>query len=126
MIANDSTCHSRLAGTVRNAETRDLAELGRLFKSADFDARALHAQAQRSCGHLLVLDVDGSLRAAVYVVIEPAGPRGRLQMLIVDAVVTTDRKVIEDRMLGVALALCDAYACVEVEIAASGQIRVAA
>jgi len=125
MIARDPSTPpqtaARLAGNVRNAESRDRDELGRLFARTGVDAHALRAAASNPHGHVLVLEVDGALRGAVYVVIDSKGPRARIALLIVDPAAASVRNEVEERMIGVAMALCEAYACVEVEIGASPQ-----
>lgn len=112
----------RLPGSVRNAETRDLADLSRLLSASDVDPRTIstaHRLPFPRC-HLLVLDIDGAARAAVYIVITWAHmPRGRLQLLVVDpSLARMFRRAVEGRMVGVAVALCEAYGCTEIDIAA--------
>jgi hypothetical protein len=121
---------SRLPGSIRNAEIRDLADLSRLLATRDVDPRAIVTAPRLPLPryHLLVLDVDGAVRAAVHVVIsmEPE-LRGRLQLLVVDPGLTrTFGRAVEDRLAGVAVALCEAYGCAEIDIAATPQDHVAA
>jgi hypothetical protein len=93
-------------GSIRTAEPRDTASLSRLLGAASV------ADGER--GHLLVLDLDGMIRAAESVVIVDS--HARVQLLAVDAALAPSTREISDRMLGVALALCEAYGCREVEV----------
>lgn len=53
--------------------------------------------------------------------------RGRLDFLVLDpAVPRASGRAIQDRMTGVAIALCEAYGCAEVDIAATSRNAVAA
>ena len=129
MLATDAVLPSTVCsdrtfpGSIRNLELRDLADVARLLVAHRIDARTIEA-AQRQpfprC-HLLVLDVDGHVRALVYVVIakEPV-MRGCLQLLIVDpALVQQYGHAVEARLIGVTEALCEAYGCAEIDIAAA-------
>jgi hypothetical protein len=108
----------RILGSVRKVEAHDAPDLARLCAAARIDPPAVGPDAGR--GHLLVLDVGGSLCAAEYVVIEP--PRAHLQLLIVDAALAAAGREVEDRMIGVALALCEAYGCGDLDVVASARI----
>lgn len=104
-------------GAIRNAAPRDLAELARLCAGDKVDMRLFDAAHRHPFGHLLVFELDGAIRAATYVVIDEAhGLRARLELLLVDPAVARARKSIEDRMIGVASALCEAYGCVALDI----------
>jgi hypothetical protein len=72
-------------------------------------------------GHLLVLDLEGSLCATVHVVIDSGieQARARLQLLIMDAALGPAGREVEERMIGVALALCEAYGCADVDLVAT-------
>jgi hypothetical protein len=105
---------NRILGSVRKVEPRDAPELARLCAAARVDPVGVEPTA--AGGHLLVLDLGGSLCAAEYVVIEP--PRARLQLLILDAALAAAGREVEDRMIGVALALCEAYGCRDLDVVA--------
>ena len=106
-------------GSIRQAEPRDRAELEHLFAAAHVAVPPLDA-ARRQRSHLLVLDAGGAIRAAVHVVIDSLqDAHARLQVLVVDPSVAAFRRVIEDRMVGVATALCEAFGCRDVAIAAT-------
>lgn len=111
----------RILGSVRKVESRDAPELARLCAAARIDPAAVEPAA--GGGHLLVLDLGGSLCAAEYVVIEP--PRARLQLLIVDAALAAAGREVEDRMIGVALALGEAYGCGDLDIVAAPHLTAA-
>lgn len=102
-------------GSIRTAECRDAAEVTRLLDSAN---QHTVTTANDEHTHLLVLDVDGTVRAVERVVMERA--RARIQLLAVDPELGTSRTEVADRMLGVALALCEAYGCLEIEVFALG------
>jgi hypothetical protein len=78
--------------------------------------------------HLLVLDIDGDVRAIAYVAIAlDRGLRGRLQLLVLDPILAhTSGRAIQDRMIGVSIALCEAYGCAEIDIATTSRNDVAA
>jgi hypothetical protein len=65
-----------------------------------------------------VLDIDGAVRAVAHVVIAlDHGLRGGLQFLVADpALARLFGRAVEDRMTGVAVALCEAYGCTEIDI----------
>jgi hypothetical protein len=117
--SNPSSIHPRVLGSIRKADPRDAAELSRLFDLA-FLAPGL-APLEVDGGHWLVLDLDGSLRAAEYVVLDVPRSRAHLQLLVVDNALGPSVREVEDRMIGVALALCEAYGCTDVDIVASSR-----
>ncbi len=100
-------------GSIRTAEHRDAPGVSRLLaanQNATWTTTGDHT-------HLLVLDVDGAVRAVERVVMDSA--RATIQLLAVDPALKTATIEIADRMLGVALALCEAYGCVEIEVVAT-------
>jgi hypothetical protein len=119
-----------VSGSIRNAEQRDLAQVARLLEASGIDLRAVETDPRRSLPrcHLLVLDIDGAVRAAAYLVIARArGLRGRLEFLVLDpALPRGSTRAIQDRMTGVTVALCEAYGCADVDIAATSRNDVAA
>lgn len=128
MLATDAVlpstaCADRATpGSIRNLEIRDLPEVARLLVAHRIDTKMIES-AQRQpfprC-HLLVLDVDGHVRGLVHIVIlsQPV-MRGHLQLLIVDsALVRQYGHAIEDRLVGVTTALCEAYGCA-IDVAAA-------
>ena len=115
MLAATSSPRPRILGSIRKAEAGDAPELARLFEAARIGV--MLAQLDREHGHLLVLDLDGALRAVEYVAIDDQLRRARLQLLVVDAALDPCVREVEDRMRGVALALCEAFGCVYVDVA---------
>ena len=112
-----------LAGAVRHAEARDVGPVARLFASIGVDAAALEAARHHPFGHVLVFELEGVVCASAYVIIDPSnGLSGRLQIVVVDRSLTEYRKVIEERMIGVAAALCEAYGCKEITIRADTEL----
>jgi hypothetical protein len=111
MLAATSTSSptTRIRGSIRRAASCDAPELARLFEAARIGT--VLAQLDRERGHLLVLDLDGSLRAAEYVEIDDQLGCARLQVLVVDPALDPCVREVEDRMRGVALALCEAFGC---------------
>lgn len=101
----------RILGSIRKSQRRDAPELARLFAAAHLDTPCTSDQDQ-----LLVLDLDGSLRAAAQIVIGAA--LARLQLLILDPALTPDaRREVEERMIGIVHALGEAHGCRELEVA---------
>lgn len=91
------TVAEHLAG-IRNASVLDLDELCRLARSAAHDVLTYFSR-----GHFLVFDRgDGHLDAACHV-----DDRATIDLLVVDPSVHDPS--VEQRMVGVAHALCDAY-----------------
>lgn len=134
MLATDagprSPSPSPLSGSIRNAAQRDLPAVARLLEASGIDVRSIEPAPNRSpphC-HLLVLDIDGDVRAIAHVVIAlDRGLRGRLQFLVLDpTLVRASGPAIQDRMIGVSVALCEAYGCAEIDIAATSRDDVAA
>lgn len=113
-----------IGGSIRKAEPRDTAELARLVAATLVDPAVTPLDDDR--GHLLVLDLDGSLRAVAYVVIDALRSRARLHLLVVDGTLGASARAVEDRMFGVALALCNAYGCPEVDVVAGSRTLAAA
>ena len=134
MLATDTGLRSPsplpLSGSIRNAEQRDLAEIARLLEASGIDARGIETAQQRSLPrcHLLVLDLEGAVCAAAYVVIaQGRGLRGRLEFLALHpTLASASGRVIQERMIGVSIALCEAYGCAEIDIAATSWNDVAA
>lgn len=134
MLATDTDPRSPspplLSGSIRYVEPRDLDAVARLLEAGGIDMRRLEAEAHRARarGHLLVLDVSGEVRGVVYIVIARARElRGRLEFLVLDpGLVRTSGRAIQDRMTGVAIALCEAYGCTEIDIATTSRNEVAA
>jgi hypothetical protein len=104
-----------LAGSVRTAEPRDIDALVRLLR-ADWLATPPAPRA-REHGHLLVLDVEGSLRGATYVAIDEHAARAHVVVLVVAAELGNAMQEVEVRLIGVSRALCEAYGCTRIEIA---------
>jgi hypothetical protein len=105
----------RVLGSIRKFESRDASALTRLLEVAGLDAQTA-GQIDSDRGHLLVLDVEGALRAVAYVELDVPRSRARVQLLAVDPGLGAATREVEDRMIGVALALCDAYACATVDV----------
>jgi hypothetical protein len=99
-------------GSIRYAEPDDDAELARLFIA---HLEATPPRFERDRGHLLVFELDGVLRAAAHVVLDARCARARVHLLVVDGALGTAVREVEDRLRGVARALCEAYGCVGVE-----------
>jgi hypothetical protein len=110
----------RILGSIRNAEPDDAPELARLLAAVRIDPEALGGDlAPGEQGHLLVLDLDGALCAAACVTLERGTrPRARLRLLIVDPALRSAERGVEARMIGVAIALCEAYGCAELDVVA--------
>jgi hypothetical protein len=117
MMATTSPLPSRprVLGSIRNAEPRDAAELARLLQTTRH--KVTPAGVEREREHLLVFELEGVLRAASYVEIDARRSHARIHLLAVDTGLGSARREVEDRMLGVARSLCDAYACTGIEIA---------
>lgn len=118
------TMGAALPGSIRSAEPRDRAQIARLLAGSGIDAQTLAVELDGPSqhGHVLVFDLDGAVRAVAHVqVVTDAAPRGWLQLLVVDPAVAEIGASIEDRMLAVAAALCEAYGCPELEVAAAPQ-----
>ncbi|HTR55326.1 MAG TPA: hypothetical protein VMJ10_31825 [Kofleriaceae bacterium] len=112
-----------LAGAVRHAEVRDVTALARLYAGVGVNAAALEAARHHPFGHVLVFELEGVVCASAYVIIDPSsGPSGRLQIVVVDRALAQYREVIEERMIGVAAALCEAYGCKEITIRAATEL----
>lgn len=110
-------------GSIRNLELRDLPHVARLLVAHHIDPRTIDTAPRQPFPrhHVLVLDIDGAIRALAYVVIaHERALRGHLQLLIIDpALVASHGRAIEDRLAGVAVALCEAYGCAEIDIVAA-------
>jgi N-acetylglutamate synthase-like GNAT family acetyltransferase len=102
-------------GSIRTAERGDAAGVSRLLAAAN--QNTIQTDGERT--HLLVLDVDGAVRAVECVIMESS--RAVIQLLAVDPALGPSRSQIADRMLGVALALCEAYGCLEIEVVGANQ-----
>lgn len=107
---------AHIHGSIRNAGARDATEIARLVSAARVETGALESSfARDDRRHFLVLDVEGALCAVACVLVVPA--HARLELLLVDpAIKGVVRHEIEQRMAGVALALCQAFGCLEVDI----------
>lgn len=102
---------------VRNANALDMTELERLIPRSAGETFTWFGN-----GHLLVLDLgDGTLGAAVH--IDVHDEHATLDLLVVDERLAG--REIEQRMSGVAHALCVAYGCEHVETIAEPR-RIAA
>jgi hypothetical protein len=86
-----------LEGSVRRANAADQSALQRLI-----------GDAPPAC-HALVFDIAGTVVAAMKVVCD--GTLAHVQALVVDPGFEELAQPIEERMLGVATALCEAYGC---------------
>ena len=106
-----------LRGSVRNARPGDAGDVMRLAGTL---APSPGDLASVRHGHVLVYEVDGCVRAAAQLVIDP-GRKAHVRLLVVDEAVGARARTIEERMFGVAIALCEAYGCTEVDIAATGR-----
>lgn len=119
-----------LSGSIRYAEPRDLVDVARLLEASGIDLRSIEAELHGSPArcHLLVLDIGGDVRGVEYVIIaRDRGLRGRLQFVVLDPMLArTCGRAVQDRMTGVAIALCEAYGCTEIDIAATSRNDVAA
>lgn len=119
-----------LSGSIRNAEQRDLDEVARLLEASGVDMQRIEAAVARSLPHchVLVLDIEGAVRAVAHVAIAvDCGPRGRLELVVLDPTLTrTSGGVLHDRMTGVAIALCEAHGCTAIDVAATPRNDVAA
>lgn len=94
-------CSLPLEDRIRNANLLDLGELSRLLSAATHTIMSYLTR-----GHLLVLERrDGTLRAACH--LEMKADRSTIDLLVVDA--TTSDAAVQQRMVGVANALCEAY-----------------
>jgi hypothetical protein len=100
-----------IPGNIRNATVVDTAALSRLLTTTPANVNALLSR-----GHTLVLDrCDGTLGAAIH--LDLVDGRATMDMLVVDpSLAGCD---LEDRMTGVARALCEAYGCDRVETRAA-------
>ncbi|HVV82622.1 MAG TPA: hypothetical protein VHE35_06060 [Kofleriaceae bacterium] len=106
---------ARPLGSVRAATPRDARQLERLFHAALLEPPPAFAR-RGARSQLLVLDLGGRLHAIASVTIDRELGRARVQLLVVDAPHGATAREIEERMLGVGLALCDAYGCSQVEL----------
>lgn len=114
-----SRSNGRVLGSVRKAEPHDAIEIARLLTAANLDSDDLEDEIseQLEHSHLLVLDIEGKLGAVVDVALDQPARRARLQLLIVDAALAhRPGREVEDRMVGVALAFCEAYGCTDVDV----------
>jgi N-acetylglutamate synthase-like GNAT family acetyltransferase len=102
-------------GTIREATAADLPAIDELMRAqASGSTRELCDRERGRC-HLLVLDApDGGIAAAALVHI--AGTRGHLTMLVVAS--RFEGEGLEDRMIGVAEALCSAFGADTLDIPA--------
>jgi hypothetical protein len=105
-------------GSIRTAEPRDAAGLARLLHATGV-AAALVESRERGRTHILVLDIDGALRAAVRVDIDAPNRHARLQLLALDDTLAAAMQSTAHRMLDVGLALCQAYNCIEITLVPS-------
>jgi hypothetical protein len=111
----------RDGGCIRSAREGDANELARLYADAGMDTRL----SGRACGertHVLVLDVDGALRATASVVIDDQR-HARVERMVLDRVLGRATEMIAARMIGVARALCDAFGCHDVMIGPQTALR---
>ena|ERR1700759_4151921 len=96
--------------TIRNGTMLDLPELDRLLPRTAGNALDWLPDGH---GHLLVYDLgNGTLGAAVHV--EVHATTATLDLLVVDPALAG--REIEDRLSGVAHALCEAYGCDRIEM----------
>ena len=106
----------RTSATIREATARDVPAIEKLLADErPRDGRPENLSLERVPGrrHLLVLDApDGALAAAALVSIEKK--RGHLAMLVVAR--RFHDQGIEDRMIGVATALCAAFGADTIDI----------
>jgi hypothetical protein len=104
--------------TVRNANLLDTPEIDRLLAAASHHSGAeslgtSDVNALLDRGHLLVLArSDGGVDAVAHV--DVSAGRATLDLLVVDPVLIGTE--IEQRMTGVARALCEAYGCEHVVV----------
>jgi hypothetical protein len=106
-------------GSIRKVDPRDDVELARLAQTACLGATL--SRLDRECGHLLVFELEGALRAAAYVAIDARHVDARVHLLVIDPTLGAAMREVEDRMLGVARALCEAYGCAAIEIATTSR-----
>lgn len=120
-LSSPSAARPRLLGSIRNAMPGDALALVELLDAASLAPDSIrHLDAARD--HLLVLDLDGAVRATALVVIDERDRRASLQLLVVDAALnTSSARTVEARMLGVAVALCEAYGCTELDVIATSR-----
>jgi hypothetical protein len=109
-----STKITNLDGSVRRANAADAVALTRLLA----DGGEVHVPAVPG-NHVLVLDVASTVIAALHVTCD--GKRAHVQFLVVDPAFATVARAIEERMIGVATALCEAYGCASLDICATPQ-----
>jgi hypothetical protein len=117
-LEEDSVTYERRTGPgrVRCARCDDAAKLSRLFaRTVVPRALPLDSAHWMDRGHLLVLDDGEAILAAALV--ENCDGRGHLEFLVIDPTVTSSG--VEDRMIGVAAALCEAYEQETMEIAST-------
>ncbi len=134
MLATDTDPRSPsplpLSGSIRYVERGDLSSVARLLEAIGIDLRSIEVELHRAPAryHLLVLDIGGDVRGVEYIVMaRDRGRRGRLQFLVIDPVLArTSGRAIQDRMTSVAIALCEAYGCTAIDIAAASRDDVAA
>jgi hypothetical protein len=117
MIAADavSQLEAHGFGSVRRARPDDGAAVARLLVGTGIGSI--------ESGHALVLDVDGLVVAAMHVVCD--GSRAHVRFLVVDEAIRGMSRSIEERMLGVATALCEAYGCRDLDICATARNDIA-
>src|SRR5262245_11017619 len=124
MLATDTDPRSpsplSLSGSIRYAEPRDLLAIARMLEASGIDRRTIETDLRRSPDHchLLVLDVGGDIRGVEQIILtRDRGRRGRLEFLVLDPVLArASGRAIQDRMAGVAIALCEAYGCTEIDV----------
>jgi hypothetical protein len=130
MFADSLSAHPSSPGSIRNLEIRDLPAVARLLVAHHIDPRAIpcstlspHKPFPRC--HVLVLDLDGAIHALAYLVLDRRPTlHGHLQLLVVDpTLIAAHGRAIEDRLAGVAIALCEAYGCADIDIAAPSRDR---
>lgn len=115
-----SAALSSLSGAIRAAEPRDLADVAWLLRGNGIDTPSIEAEPQRSRhgGHLLVFDLAGAIRGVACVAISLDRRRGKLQALVLDPhLARVHARAIQERLTGVAIALCEAYECTEIDVA---------
>lgn len=102
--------------TIRNATQDDLPQIHALMKrSTTQHSDELSIDLPDDPGkHLLVLD-DGRGELAAAAMLSITGDRGHLCMLVV-ADQASESRVLQERMLGVVEAMCDAYGVTTIDV----------
>jgi N-acetylglutamate synthase-like GNAT family acetyltransferase len=96
-------------GNIRNARIADASEISRLIGEASSTPGTRNAIDLYDRGHLLVLDLGARELGGVVHVDVSDDRRAILDLLVVDPAVSGSH--FEQRMSGVAHALCEAYGC---------------